>query len=65
MTEIIFSCGCCEDAEQHGGTAFVECPEHGLTPPEDEPEEAEGAEFLCPLCGDWHPLGAARCTKKQ
>ena len=41
MTEIVYPCGCSQDIELKELIANVYCPMHGLTPPEDEPEEQE------------------------
>jgi hypothetical protein len=39
MTKIVHPCGCAEDTELYGLAPRLDCPLHGLTPPEDEPEE--------------------------
>ena len=41
MTKIVYPCGCSEDTERYGLATRLDCPLHGLTPPEDEPEEQE------------------------
>jgi hypothetical protein len=39
MTKIVYPCGCSEDTDSYGLSMRLDCPFHGLTPPEDEPEE--------------------------
>jgi hypothetical protein len=41
MTKIIYPCGCAEDPDRYGFSTRLDCPLHGLTPPEDEPEPEE------------------------
>lgn len=41
MTTIVYPCGCSLDLDCNEISATLGCPLHGLTPPEDEPEEIE------------------------
>jgi predicted RNA-binding Zn-ribbon protein involved in translation (DUF1610 family) len=54
-----------EEDPQDLAEQFTMCPDCGADLPWhrcERPQSDEMIDFLCPTCGEWHPLAGMRCA---